>query len=442
MAGAARASRLRWISTTVWAAWLGLTLAAPSTQMGDEQPRRPVVGILSSPLKLPGAFGFGNISWVWATYVDSLHSAGADVVPLDVSCPVEVLREKLEEVDAVLLTGGSDDAGVHGSAYPDRMMQHIQTIFKRATSFEPESATGDFPLWATCQGFQAVCVLAANDPGVVVRTFGTEFVKLPLNLTEAAATSNLLGSAPAAILDELTGLQATLNFHNFGVLASSFRSGSQPHVHGFRLLATDQDQHGQTFAAMMEHERLPIYGTQFHPEMYHWLDKGSTSLGQEINRANEYLMRQFVDRARDAMFKQRPLRVAKLVKWYNRLQVPISVLGDGFIRRFPGRALDGYIFESTRPMGRTELNVRLAAAAAAAATSAAASASTLAAKTGDEGIIAGGAPAVVDVQGMLPILLSSACAFLILSSLLVVVYQRLRSFAAPRDLAERLIAVA
>ena len=48
----------------------------------DRVHRRPVVGVVASPLKLPGANSFEGLSWIWSTYVESLHDAGADVVPL------------------------------------------------------------------------------------------------------------------------------------------------------------------------------------------------------------------------------------------------------------------------------------------------------------------------------------------------------------------------
>mmetsp|Transcript_33375 Transcript_33375/g.92154 ORF Transcript_33375/g.92154 Transcript_33375/m.92154 type:complete len:446 (-) Transcript_33375:231-1568(-) len=333
-------------------------------QREQEQPsspktRRPVIGILSSPLKLPGADGYEGMSWVWGTYVDALHALGAHVVPLDMSCPLPVLREKLAKVDAALLTGGSDDAGVHGVKYPDKMMDHIREIFEKAIHHDPISATGKFPLWATCQGFQAVCVLAAGDPSVIVPTYGTEFAELPLHLTATARDSGLLRDAPEAILQELTGQQATLNFHSFGVLAEAFAAGSRPHVQGFNLIATDRDMRGQTFAAMMEHERLPIFGTQFHPEMYHWLDNGHTRLQQKVNAANMYLMRRFVEHANATKRTMTPWTYQHTVKWYPRVELPISVLGVGFERRFPKRVLHGYVFDAGEPMGPFELEAKL-----------------------------------------------------------------------------------
>lgn len=324
--------------------------------------RRPVIGILSSPLRLPGANGFGNYSWIWATYVDTLNALGADVVPLDMHCDLPTLRKKLDEVDAALLTGGSDDAGVHGNKFPDAMFERIKTLFDKATRPDPLSSSGKFPLWATCQGFQAVCVLGAQDPKVVVPTFGTDFSELPLNLTEGSAFSRLLGSAPKSILQELTVQKATLNFHKFGVLANSFTAKPSPTVTGFKLLATDRDSKGQTFATIIEHETYEVFGTQFHPEMYSWVNQNETALEQRINHANIYLMGYFVARARAAMKTMRPSSRAKLVKWYPRVSLPVTVLGEAIASHFQGRQLYGYVFDACRPVQPAEMSLDLAGA--------------------------------------------------------------------------------
>eukprot|EP00435_Cladocopium_sp_Y103_P006348 s1134_g2.t1 len=75
--------------------------------LGSSAPRQegPVVGIVASPLKLPGSNSFGGLSWIWSTYVESLHDAGARVVPLLPQAGREVLLETLQHVDAVLWTG-------------------------------------------------------------------------------------------------------------------------------------------------------------------------------------------------------------------------------------------------------------------------------------------------------------------------------------------------
>merc|ERR1711874_638644 len=100
---------------------------------------------------------------------------------------------------------------------PDAMMLRIQAIYRRAISANTTTQSGSFPLWATCQGFHALCVLAAGNPDVVVRTHGTEFTSLPLNLTQEARASRLLGNAPPQVLQELTSNKSTLNVHSFGV---------------------------------------------------------------------------------------------------------------------------------------------------------------------------------------------------------------------------------
>ncbi|RWR93013.1 Peptidase C26 [Cinnamomum micranthum f. kanehirae] len=69
---------------------------------------RPVVGILTHPGD--GASGrlnnATNASYIAASYVKFVESAGARVIPLIYNEPKEILAEKLNLVNGVLLTGG------------------------------------------------------------------------------------------------------------------------------------------------------------------------------------------------------------------------------------------------------------------------------------------------------------------------------------------------
>eukprot|EP00435_Cladocopium_sp_Y103_P014948 s1134_g3.t1 len=164
-------------------------------------------------------------------------------------------------------------------------MDALQAIYQHVSKTS-------LPLWATCQGFQALCVLASQDPSVVVPTYGTLGTAVSLHFTPNAYESRLLKDAPETVFMELGRRNSTLNFHSYGVLTESFQ-----HVQGFQVLATDVDSHGQVFASLMEHQRLPIFAAQFHPELYYFLDPHSGAAEPAVHRAieaNSYFMQYFV----------------------------------------------------------------------------------------------------------------------------------------------------
>lgn len=85
---------------------------------------RPVIGILSHPGD--GASGrlnnASNASYIAASYVKFVESAGARVIPLIYNEPPEVLFEKLNMVNGVLFTGGWAKSGLY--------YETVKAIFK------------------------------------------------------------------------------------------------------------------------------------------------------------------------------------------------------------------------------------------------------------------------------------------------------------------------
>lgn len=320
--------------------------------IADVVARRPVVGIVASPLKLPGATTFNGLSWIWNTYVESLYDAGAEVVPLVPHSGTEKLKEALEQVDAVLWTGGEDDPGVHGATYPDVMMDTLKVIYEHI------KAKATVPLWATCQGFQALCVLAANDPKVVVPTYGTLGTAVSLHFTTSANSSRLLRDAPPEVFLELGRRNSTLNFHSYGVLAQSFHQAKVPN---FQLLATDTDTRGQVFASLMEHNELPMFASQFHPELYYFLDPDSAAQNPAVRHAveaNRYFMHFFVkEAAKNAAAvhadSATPLRIGE----YPMSFPPLGIFGSSGGELFPGKILRGHVWNYSRPMTAEELSL-------------------------------------------------------------------------------------
>lgn len=318
----------------------------------SEAPRQgPVVGIVASPLKLPGSNSFGGLSWIWSTYVESLHDAGARVVPLLPQAGREVLLETLQHVDAVLWTGGEDDSGVHGASYPDVMMDALQAIYQHVSKTS-------LPLWATCQGFQALCVLASQDPSVVVPTYGTLGTAVSLHFTNEAYQSRLLKDAPETVFMELGRRNSTLNFHSFGVLTESFQ-----HVQGFQVLATDVDSHGQVFASLMEHQHLPIFAAQFHPELYYFLDPHSGAAEPAVHRAieaNSYFMQYFVKEAMKSNVTGKG-EALRPMDDYPLSYPPLGIFGSAAEVLFLGKTLKGYVFNHTTPLTASELEAAVVA---------------------------------------------------------------------------------
>jgi len=282
---------------------IGSGVAEPQPSGPVQQPLgRPVIGILASPFALfPGeSTPHPTRSIIPTRYVDSLNDAGADSVPLFLHRGEEELAELAGKLNGVLFTGGSDDDGVHGLHYPDVLMS-TAAFLVNLTSEAYRLKGSPLPIWATCQGFQLLSVLYANDPRVVVQTYGTAPQLSSLNFTRAAVSSRLFRNASELVMHSYATENSTLNLHQWGVLASQWGDEKiDGKIHGLRLLATSVDSHGQIYGAAMEHESLPIYATQFHPEIKPWsipmLPVDKPTLGEQA--AARYPMDFFVEEAR------------------------------------------------------------------------------------------------------------------------------------------------
>jgi len=104
-------------------------------------------------------------------------------------------------------------------------------------------------------------------PGVDIFSWGGADQALPLELLPGWEESALLGEAAArdsVLLEEMTSLPVTINFHHWCLTRENFtRYGLDKE---WRALSVNTDQEGLEFISAMEHKSLPFFGTQFHPE--------------------------------------------------------------------------------------------------------------------------------------------------------------------------------
>jgi hypothetical protein len=106
---------------------------------------RPMIGVLTQPLtesqKKDPRFA-GKTSYIMASYINHLESAGARTVPLIFDADLEGELAKLDHLNGVLYCGG----GAEG-AYVD----FGKAIFDKAKKMNDNGQY--FPVWGTCLGF-------------------------------------------------------------------------------------------------------------------------------------------------------------------------------------------------------------------------------------------------------------------------------------------------
>jgi len=189
-------------------------------------------------------------------YVQWIEQGGGRVVPIRYDTPVSELIHLFKSLNGILFTGGGLSLSLNTT-----YVKTANAIFDLATS----NYSDFFPLWGTCQGFQLLNVLQAQDPSVVVSGFDAEDISFALELTSIAYSSRLFSNLPDDVVKILATKNVTMNFHHAGVTPETYESNSRLNRF-YSLLSVNQDRKGRTFTSTMEAKNWPIYATQWHPE--------------------------------------------------------------------------------------------------------------------------------------------------------------------------------
>jgi len=158
----------------------------------------------------------------------------------------------------VLFTGGGLSL-----ALTTPYMRTAAAIFAYAVE---RAAAGEWwPLHGTCQGMQALSVLAAwNESVLTTNAFDSENVSWPLDFTaEGLADSRVFGTAPAFIVDIFRYQNVTPNLHHDGVTPAAWFATNLTAF--YTLVSTNVDRRGRAFVSTIEARNAPITGFQWHP---------------------------------------------------------------------------------------------------------------------------------------------------------------------------------
>ncbi|RVE58545.1 hypothetical protein OJAV_G00195330 [Oryzias javanicus] len=192
---------------------------------------RPIIGVLSQKL------ASNTSSYIAASYVKFLESAGARVVPV-----------------LILFPGGG--VNITSSGY-----ERAAEIFYQL-ALEANKNGDFFPVWGTCLGFEELTFLTSRK--MQLSHTNTSAAALPLNFTEDAKRSRMFSGFPSELMAALASEPLTVNAHQFSLATTTFYSdGSLKNF--YRVLSTNTDGNTE-FVSTFEAYDYPVYGTQWHPE--------------------------------------------------------------------------------------------------------------------------------------------------------------------------------
>ncbi|XP_071184536.1 gamma-glutamyl hydrolase-like [Salvelinus alpinus] len=211
----------------------------------------PIIGVLAQEVYSPRP---QNASYIAASYVKFLESAGARVVPVMINKTLEEYKTLFNSINGILYPGGGVSILTSGYANAARIFYEL--------AIEANSRGDYFPVWGTCLGFEELTYLTSGK--MLLSHTNTSGVALPLVFTNGSRESRMFKGFPSELLDALASEPITENSHKWSLTLAIYNSNADLRKF-YKVLTTSSDGKNE-FVSTMEAYGFPIYGTQWHPE--------------------------------------------------------------------------------------------------------------------------------------------------------------------------------
>ncbi|KAJ8979121.1 hypothetical protein NQ317_017964 [Molorchus minor] len=171
----------------------------------------PVIGILSQETYIVSHL-FPNEkynSFIAASYVKYLESAGARVIPIWIGQNEKYYKRIINYTNGILFPGGGvyfNETGGYGQA--------ARYLYKLAV--EANDRGKYYPIWGSCLGMEVLFYAALKGTDIRVGCL-LRNIAIPLNFTEDFADSRLFADAPKILISSLRRENLTYNSHKYCV---------------------------------------------------------------------------------------------------------------------------------------------------------------------------------------------------------------------------------
>ncbi|XP_068241282.1 gamma-glutamyl hydrolase-like [Palaemon carinicauda] len=236
-----------------------------NAEPGSAYNLRPTIGILSQEPTddiLDLLEDKNYTSYIAASYVKYVEGSGARAVPILINQDDSYYEKMASSVNGIILPGGSVSI-TNSSAYG----LAAQKVYEHVVKANKEGII--LPLWGTCLGFEIITYLGANYEnwleGCLARNKADK-----LTLQIGFMDSRIFDQMPHYVIDYVSLWKTTVNFHDWCITPENFTKSGL--IEDFKILATSFDYNDLEYVALIEHNEMPIFGSQFHPEKnpYEW----------------------------------------------------------------------------------------------------------------------------------------------------------------------------
>lgn len=257
----------------------------------DEQGKwksfRPLIGILSQG----GEPAPEGTSYIAASYIKFVESAGARAVPILHDTSHKEMRRIFRAVNGILIPGGGQNLSP-GHLYYDAVKYLLDLTIQ-------ENENGEiFPMHGTCLGFEALAVAASGNTSIL-STFDAEDYAQPLYPTEHAGKSRFFTSLPERVVKNLYEKPYAMQNHMNGISFDAFAENLRLDDF-FEVLTLSIDRRKNVYVSTMEAKNYPISATQWHPEKnaFEWTPDEHIPHHPEAIEVTQEVANSFVDLSR------------------------------------------------------------------------------------------------------------------------------------------------
>ncbi|GFU39023.1 gamma-glutamyl hydrolase [Nephila pilipes] len=250
---------------------------------------RPIIGVVTEEIN--STIVHEAKSYIVASYVKFLESAGARVVPIWIRKPKSYYEDIMSKINGVLFPGGSNLLSSPGYGRTGQIIFDIATKMNNKGDF--------FPLWGTCLGFELLNYLAAQK--LWMKACAAHDIATNIEFVQDYKNSRLFQNLESSLDNAMKIESVAIHYHQWCLTLQNYTSSGLDKY--FKVLALNRDLRNVSFISIIEAYKYPFYGVSFHPEkvLFEWiLSKTHKHIphNQDAIRVSQYFANFFVNEAR------------------------------------------------------------------------------------------------------------------------------------------------